>query len=108
MTGAMLSVLAVSMPSAAQRHWLPSRKDVSTSWISAMPHLTLSPLATRQHALHEAGVHATCHKLRISQHECLERQIAANSNYASSRDRATQHRQRGISIGGVRNDLRHQ
>src|SRR6202142_4054515 len=35
-TSAMASVLAVSMPSAAHRHWLPSRSEVSINWISAM------------------------------------------------------------------------
>src|SRR5215831_20398282 len=34
-TGAMVSVLAVSMPTAAQVLWLPSRSEVSTSAISA-------------------------------------------------------------------------
>src|SRR5689334_6202565 len=35
MTGAIVSVFAVSTPSAAQTHWLPSRSEVSTSSISA-------------------------------------------------------------------------
>src|ERR1700751_999934 len=35
-SGAMVSVLAVSMPTAAHVLWLPSRSEVSTSAISAM------------------------------------------------------------------------
>src|SRR5262249_61659034 len=35
-SGATVSVFAVSMPSAPQRLWLPSRSEVSTSAISAI------------------------------------------------------------------------
>src|SRR6478736_8442066 len=45
-TGAMVSVLAVSMPSAPHRLWLPSRSEVSTSATSAT---RLSGRDPRQH-----------------------------------------------------------
>src|SRR6187401_1078642 len=34
--GAIVSVLAVVTPSAPHRHWLPSRRLVSTIWMSAI------------------------------------------------------------------------
>lgn len=77
MTGAMVSVLAVSMPSAAQTHWLPSRSDVSTSWISAKARLH-GHWRLREQARQETGVDSTGLKLPVREHCRVEREVGGH------------------------------
>src|SRR5689334_12734848 len=99
-TGAMVSVLAVSTPSAAHRHWLPSRREVSTIWMSATVHL--------QPAREVARIHATGLELGIAQHIRMEREIGRDARDARGSDGFAQLRQRGRTIRRVRDDLRHE
>src|SRR5580658_1117276 len=78
-TGAMVSVRAVSTPSAAQRHWLPSRSEVSTSWMSAIVR-TLLGVAALEESPHEPGIEPAGLKFRIRQHELVEWQIRVDTS----------------------------
>src|SRR5208283_999263 len=85
--GAIASVRGVSMPSAPHRHWLPSRSEVSTIWISAMGPplglgLGLGPGAARpalEELRHEIGRHAAGAKLGIVDHPALETDIVRHA-----------------------------
>src|SRR5215475_14204797 len=90
-TCAMVSVLAVSTPSAAQRHWLPSRSDVSTICMSATAHLRLP-------AREIARIDAARLELRVAQHVRMEREVDSNAGDASRRDSLAQLRERGWAI----------
>src|SRR5579863_6393173 len=78
-SGATVRHLAVSTPSAAHRHWLPSRSEVSTSSISAM--------GTLQQPRHEAGVDAAGLEFRIGQYRRVKRKVGGNAADAGIRDR---------------------
>src|SRR3954468_8557651 len=103
MTGAMLSVFAVSMPVAPQRHWLPSRSEVSTSCTSAM---------TARPAMHSiemsrdvARVDAARGEFRIRQHSRMKGEIGGHALDARGGNGATQSRQRRGAVRPVRDDL---
>src|SRR6185312_2750109 len=89
-TGAMVSVFAVSTPRAAHRHWLPSRSDVSTSWTSATAHVQLGLRPARQ----VTRVDAAGLELRVAQHISVERQVGGDADDAGRRNRGMQLRER--------------
>src|SRR3954462_8888814 len=92
-TGAMLSVFAVSMPVAPHRHWLPSRSEVSTSCNSAMATHALR-IATFEMAGQIAGVDAAGGKFCIRQHFGVQGEIAGHALQARRADGSAQPRQR--------------
>src|SRR5690242_15539949 len=100
-TGAMVSVLAVSTPSAAQRHWLPSRSDVSTSWMSATAHLHFLCGTRFEPAREVAGVDAAGLELGVAEHIRVEREIRGDAGYACGADCLAQFRERRRAIGRV-------
>src|ERR1700683_705781 len=74
-TGAIVRVLAVSIPSAAQRHWFPSRSEVSTSCTSAIAGiLRLGGRAVKQ-TRHKSCIDTARVKFRVREHALRERQI---------------------------------
>src|SRR5579863_8079229 len=99
-SGATVRHLAVSTPSAAHRHWLPSRSEVSTSSISAM--------STLQQSRHEAGVDPASLEFRIGEYRCMKCQVGGNPAYAGVRDRLSHAADRGRPVGRMDDDLRHQ
>src|SRR5690348_13788904 len=99
-TGAMVSVRAVSTPSAAQRHWLPSRSEVSTSLMSAMGY--------ELHSREEGRVDTTRLELGVRQYGGVKRQVGSNAGDPGRGDRLLQARERGRPVIGMGNDLGHQ
>src|SRR5690349_9836778 len=107
MTGAMLSVRAVSMPSALHRHWLPSRSEVSTRRASAMGHRgTRRTLA--QQAREITGVDAAGHELRIAEDLGVQPEVGGDAVDARDGDGGAQPRQRLRAVAAVRDDLAEQ
>src|SRR6185437_9242148 len=78
MTGAMVSVLAVSSPNAAQTHWLPSRSDVSTSCTSAKPGLHEDRRRPLEEARQEAGIDAARLELPVAEDRRVQQQVAGH------------------------------
>src|SRR5882757_2785894 len=107
-TGAIVRVRAVSTPSAAHRHWLPSRSEVSTIRTSAIAR----PLQRERVAL-EQSRHKTCIKspsLKFGVGECkfVEAQIAAHPGQSSRRNGLLHPCQGGGPIRSVGNYFGHQ
>src|SRR6185369_17436935 len=75
-TGAMVSVMAVSMPVAPQRLWLPSRSEVSTIRISATGRL---PVFALYELAKPVGIDAAGREIITAQHGGLEFQIRAHA-----------------------------
>src|SRR5450631_4524751 len=112
MTSAMPSVLAVSSPKAAHRHWLPSRSEVSINCTSAMGGTVRVLIAEVRPAgiqsVDEARIHPPGLKFRIVQRGTMEAEIALHPADARRSDCAAQARQRSGAIRTRRDDLAHQ
>src|SRR6185295_1378309 len=85
-TGAMVSVMAVSMPVAPQRLWLPSRSEVSTMRISATWRL---PAFALDELTEPVGVDAAGREIITAQHGGLEFEIGAHAIDAGGSQRFT-------------------
>src|SRR6185437_9381903 len=96
-TGAMVSVRAVSTPRAAQRHWLPSRSEVSTSLISAMVY--------ELHSREECRVDTSRPELGVRQHRGVKRQVGFDTGDLGRGDRLLQAPECGKPVIGMGNDL---
>src|SRR5262249_8138749 len=107
-TGAIESVLAVSMPSAAQRHWLPSRKEVSTRRTSAMTGVLLLRGLAFQQSGDEAGIDAARLEFGVLEHRRVKGNVRGHTVDAGRRDRCTQSRERSRTIRTVGDDLAHE
>src|SRR6185437_4981494 len=107
MTGAMVSVRAVSTPSAAQTHWLPSRSDVSMSWTSAKPGLHEHRCALEQPA-QESRVHTALLKLPVGEHRRMQRQVGSHTLYPGGGDGPPHALERCVAVFSMNDDLRHQ
>src|SRR5688572_30109280 len=107
-TGAIVSALAVSTPSAAQRHWLPSRSEVSTSSISAKGGVLHAQGIPLQQSRHEPGIHAAREKVWLAEHDGVEGQVGCDTAYCSRHDRVVHPPQCRCAVRGMRNDLGHQ
>src|SRR6185436_18986082 len=107
-TGAIESVCAVSTPSAAQRHWLPSRREVSTSRISAMTGVLLLRRLRFQQPGNEACVDAAGLEFSVVEHGRVKSQIGRHTANARRRDRGAQASERGGAIRPIRDDLAHE
>src|ERR1700733_4564994 len=90
-SGAMVRHLAVSIPSAAHRHWLPSRSEVSTNSISAMTAL--------QQPRHVLGIDPTSLEFPVGQQRRMKPQIGGNAVYPGVRDRLPHAADRRRSVG---------
>src|SRR5688572_15910210 len=104
-TRAIVRVFAVSIPSAAQRHWLPSRSEVSTSSMSAKGDALHAQGIPLQQLRHELGIHAAREKVWLSEHGGAEGQVGCDSAYGSRRDRVVHSPQCRGSVRGTRKDL---
>ena len=83
-TGAIVSVFAVSTPSAAQRHWLPSRSEVSTSSMSAKGGALHAQGIPLEQLRHELGIDAAREKVWLAEHDGVEGQVGCDPAYAQS------------------------
>ena len=95
MTGAMVRVLAVSIPTAAHVLWLPSRSEVSTSAISATA-LLLPGAVALEEACEEAGVDAAAREIRIGEDRGVQAEIGGDAGHV----RACQGRAHRAEHGG--------
>src|SRR5687767_1969415 len=86
MTGAILSVRAVSMPTAPHRHWLPSRSEVSTSCTSAMNHRPRVHRTASQQAREVTRVDPAHHEFGIRQYFGMQREVGRHTFDARHRD----------------------
>src|SRR5688572_23809563 len=107
-TGAIVRVFAVSIPGAAQRHWLPSRSEVSTSSMSAKGGALRAQGIPLQQPRHELGIYAAREKLWLAEHDRVEGQVGCDPAYFSRRDRVVHPPQCRGAVRGMRNDLGHQ
>src|SRR5277367_2997311 len=108
MTGAMVRLRAVSTPRADHRHWLPSRREVSTIWTLAMRTNLLRDALTFKEARQKTGIHASGLKFRIGQDIEVECEIRGDALDASCRECLAHPFERGGAIGGMNNNLGHQ
>src|SRR5277367_5892538 len=73
MTGAMVRLRAVSTPRADQRHWLPSRREVSTICTLAIRTNLVRDMLPLEETRQKAGIDASGLKFGIAQDVGMER-----------------------------------
>src|SRR5579862_3869364 len=106
-TGAIVKVFAVSTPSADHRHWLPSRNEVSTSWILATC-ASLLQLVPFKESRHERSIDAASLEFWIGQHSGMEREIRRDAFDVCRCERAAHPLEGRGSIRRVHDNLGHQ
>src|SRR4029077_19304232 len=107
MSGAMVRVLAVSIPTAAQVLWLPSRSDVSTRAISATALLLPGAVALEQ-ACEEARVDAAAGEIRVGEDRGVQSEVGGDARHVCARDGRAHRVEYAGAIGTADDDLRHE
>src|SRR4051812_38629156 len=85
-TGAIVRVLAVSTPSAAHKHWFPSRSDVSTSRTSDIGRALHCEGAALEQSCHEPCIESACLKFRVGQRSRMKGQIGVDTRHPGGGD----------------------
>src|SRR5438132_277963 len=78
-TGAIVRVLAVSTPSAAHKHWFPSRSEVSTSRTSAIACVLHREGTALEQSCYESRIESAGLKFRVGQRSRMKGQIGVDT-----------------------------
>src|SRR5205814_9993692 len=83
-TGAIVRVLAVSTPSAAHKHWFPSRSEVSTSRTSAIACALHREGAALEESCYETRIESAGQKFGVGQRNLMERQNGVDARHSGT------------------------
>src|SRR3569833_1404724 len=81
-TGAIGRALAVSTPSAAHKHWFPTRSDVSTSRMSAIACALHCEGVALEQPCHEPRIESAGLKFRVGHRNLMKKQIGVDTRHS--------------------------